>query len=209
MNSVWMIGGMLALFAMWMFDVDWRWLTAFGLAHLALCANTVVNARNQVENAFSSVNVMLQKRHDLIPNLVAAVQRYLEHEGDLLGRLTELRARATSGSLPPAEQAKVEREIGQGLRQVVATAESYPELKSSENFQQLQRALNEVEEQLSASRRTYNAAVKQYDDHRRMFPANVLARVLGYGPRPYFELSEPAAAQRPDVTAQFRSAGRG
>ena len=76
-------------------------------------------------------------------------------------------------------------------------------------LQQLQRALNEVEEQLSASRRAYNAAVKHYDDNRRMFPASVLALVLGYDARPYFEVSEPAATQRPDVAAQFRGAGRG
>ena len=209
MNSVWMIGGMLGLFALWMADVDARWIWAFGLALLAWSFNTVVNARNQVETALSSVSVMLQKRHDLVPNLVAAVQRYMEHESDVLDRVTSLRSRAASGTLPLAEQAKVEDQLGQALRQVVATAEAYPELKASENFQQLQAALNETEEQLSAARRTYNAAVKAYEDHRRMFPASLLALVLQYGPRPYFELTEPAAAARPDVAAQFRGAARG
>lgn len=208
MNNFWLIGGMLGIFALWMLGLDARWLWAFGLALLALGFNTVVNARNQVETALSSVSVMLQKRHDLVPNLVATVQRYLEHEGDVLERVTSLRARATSGSLPAAEQAKVESELGAALRQVVVTAESYPELKASENFEQLQRSLNETEEQLSAARRAYNAAVKSYDDQRRMFPANLLAAILRYGPRPYFEVTEPAATARPDVAAQFRGAAR-
>jgi LemA protein len=208
MNSVWMIAGMLGLFALWMADVDSRWLWAFGLALLAWSLNTVVNARNQVENGLSSVSVMLQKRHDLVPNLVAAVQRYLEHESDVLDRVTSLRARATAGSLPIAEQAKLESELGAALRQVVATAEAYPDLKASESFQQLQRSLNETEEQLSAARRAYNAAVKHYEDNRRMLPASLLALILRYGPRPYFELTEPGAAARPDVAAQFRGAAR-
>jgi LemA protein len=188
--------------------VDERWLWAFGLALLAWSVNTVVNARNQVETALSSVSVMLQKRHDLVPNLVAAVQRYTEHETDVLERVTALRTRAAAGTASMTEQAKVESELGQALRQVVATAEAYPELKASDNFQQLQRSLNETEEQLSAARRAYNAAVKHYDDNRRMFPASLLALALRYEARPYFELTEPQAAARPDVAAQFRGAAR-
>jgi LemA protein len=207
MNSVWMIGGMFALFALWMAGVDERWLWAFGLALLAWSVNTVVNARNQVETALSSVSVMLQKRHDLVPNLVAAVQRYMEHESDVLDRVTALRARAAGATSVP-EQAQIESQLGAALRQVVATAEAYPELKASQGFQDLQRSLNETEEQLSAARRAYNAAVKHYEDNRRMFPAGLLALALRYGARPYFELTEPAAAARPDVAAQFRGAAR-
>jgi LemA protein len=208
MNSIWMIAGMFGLFAMWMAGIDPRWILACGLALVAWSFNTVISARNQLEKAFASISVMLQKRHDLIPNLVAAVQRYLEHESDVLERVTALRARATSPSVSPAEQAKVEGEIGQVLRQIVATAESYPELKASENFQQLQRSLNETEEQLSAARRAYNASVQHYDDHRRMFPANLIALVLGYDQHPYFEIKDASVAERPDVAAQFRASGR-
>jgi LemA protein len=203
-----MISGMFGLFAMWMAGIDPRWILACGLALLAWSFNTVISARNQLEKAFASVSVMLQKRHDLIPNLVAAVQRYLEHESDVLEKVTALRARATSPSVSREEQAKVEGEIGQVLRQIVATAEGYPELKASENFQQLQRSLNETEEQLSAARRAYNAAVQHYDDHRRMFPANLIALALGYHAHPYFEIKDASVAERPDVAAQFRASGR-
>jgi LemA protein len=207
MNTIWIIGGALFLFALWMFDVDGRWIGAGSVALLAWTFNSLVSAKNQADTAFASVGVMLQKRHDLIPNLVAAVQRYVEHESQVLEDVTRLRALATSGRLPAEKLAEVEGQIGRALAQLVATAESYPELKASENFQQLQRALNEAEEQLSAARRTYNAAVKHFNDGVQMFPTNLLARLAGYAARPYFEVPSEATA-RPDVGAQFRAAAR-
>lgn len=208
MNTIWIIGGMLGIFAGWMLGVDGRWLWAAGLALLAFAFNSVVSASNLADTAFSSVGVQLQKRHDLIPNLVAAVERYLEHESSVLERVTALRAQAVSGRLSPPEQARVENQITEALRQLVATAESYPELKANEGFQQLQRSLNEVEEQIAASRRTYNDAAKHLNDATRMFPTNLLARAFGYGEREYFEVTETASA-RPDVAARFRESRRG
>lgn len=207
MHTVWIIGGMLGLFAGWMVGVDARWLWAGGFALLALSFNTIVSARNHVDTTLSSVGVALQKRHDLIPNLVAAVQRYMEHESSVLEEVIRLRAQATSGRLTTSEQAKVEGQIGDVLRQIIATAEGYPELKASESFQQLQRALNEVEEQLSASRRTYNDSVKHFNDCIRMFPTNLIALGMGLRERSYFEVSQAASA-RPDVAAQFRAGPR-
>jgi LemA protein len=207
-NTIWMIAGLLLLFALWMADLDPRWLWAYGLTLLALCVNTVIATRNQLEKAYASICVMLQKRHDLIPNLVATVERYLEHESDVLDRVTALRARATASSVSPGEQVKVEGEIGKVLHQIVVTAEGYPELKASEGFQQLQRSLNETEEQLAAARRAYNAAVKQYQDHRRMFPASLLALALRYGERPYFEVSDPRVTERPEVPSRLRATDR-
>jgi len=202
MHSIWIIGGALALFALWMFEVDGRWIAAGTVAWLGLAFNSVIHARNAAETALSSVGVMLKKRFDLIPSLVDAVQRYVEHESELLAEVVRLRARAES--LPPEQAAALDGQIGQAVSRILATAESYPELKASENFQQLQRALNEVEEQISAARRTYNMAAKLYNDAVRMFPTNLLAAVLRYRERPYFEV--PAGHDAPpDVMARFRS----
>jgi len=205
MHSIWIIGGALALFALWMFEVDGRWIAAGTVAWLGLAFNSVIHARNAAETALSSVGVMLKKRFDLIPSLVDAVQRYVEHESELLAEVVRLRARAES--LPPEQAAALDGQIGQAVSRILATAESYPELKASENFQQLQRALNEVEEQISAARRTYNMAAKLYNDAVRMFPTNLLAAVLRYRERPYFEV--PAGHDAPpDVMARFRSRQR-
>jgi LemA protein len=190
MHSVWIIGGALLLFALWMYDVDWRWIAAGSVALLAGAFNSIVSARNQAEKAFASID---------------AVQRYLEHESELLGEVTRLRASAGASRGSPAEAAALDAETGRVLSKLVATAVAYPDLKASENFQQLQRALNEVEEQLSAARRAYNAAVQHYNDSLRMVPTSWLARLAGFRERPYFEIPE-GQQQRPDVGARFRAA---
>jgi LemA protein len=202
MHSIWIIGGALGLFALWMLEVDGRWLAAGTVAWLGLAFNSVVHAKNMAETALSSVGVMLKKRFDLIPSLVDTVQRYAEHESDLLAEVVRLRAQGAG--LPPEQAAALDGQMSAALSRLLATAESYPELKASENFQQLQRALNEVEEQISAARRTYNMAAKQYNDSVRMFPTNLLAALLGYRERSYFEV--PAGQEAPvDVMARFRS----
>lgn len=202
MHSIWLIAGALALFALWMLEVDGRWLAAGAVAWLGLAFNSVIHARNAAETALASVGVMLKKRFDLIPNLVDTVQRYVEHEADLLAELVRLRAQAVQ--LPPEQAAAVDGQIGPAVSRILATAESHPELEASETFQQLQRSLNEVEEQISAARRSYNMAVKGYNDVVRMFPTNLLALVLGYRERPYFEVPAGHDA-RPEVMARFRA----
>jgi len=207
MHSIWLIGGALGLFALWMADVDPRWLGAGAVAWIGLAFNSIVHAKNQADNALSSVAVMCKKRWDLIPSLIDSVQRYVEHESNVLEEVVRLRAQATSRELPPAEAAKLDGAIGRAIGQLLVTAEAYPELKASDNFQQLQRALNEVEEQISASRRSYNAAAKSYNDAVRMFPTNLLAALLGHRERTYFEA--PASEQAPvDVMARFRAGER-
>ena len=204
MHSIWILGGALGIFAMWMFDVDPRWIGAFGVAWLGLAFNSIIHARNQAATALSSVGVMLKKRWDLIPNLVDAVQRYVEHESNVLEQVVALRARATARELPPAEAAALDTQLGRAVGQLLVTAEAYPELKASDNFQQLQRALNEVEEQISAARRGYNAAAKTYNDAVTMFPTNLLAAMLGYRERDYF--ATPAGEEaRPEVMERFRA----
>jgi LemA protein len=203
-NSIWLIGGALFLFGLWMVEVDGRWIAAGTLAWLALAFNSVVSARNQVDKAFASIDAMLKKRFDLIPNLVDSVHGYLEHESQVLADVTKLRSAAASGT-PSAERAvALDAQSQQLLSKLVATAEAYPELKASDNFQQLQRALNEVEEQISAARRTYNAAVQHYNDSLQMVPTRWLAKWAGFAERPYFEIPEGETAA-PDVGARLRS----
>ncbi len=207
MPAVWIIGGALGLFALYMLDVDPRWIGAGGVALIGLAFNAIISARNQAENALSSIGVMLKKRADLIPSLVDSVQRYVEHESTVLEEVVRLRGRASSPNLPPEQAAKIDEQMSRAVAQVLATAEAYPELKASENFQQLQRALNEAEEQISAARRTYNAAAKDYNDAVRMFPTNLLAALLGYQERAFLD-TPASAATPPDVMARFRSSER-
>ena len=207
MHSVWIIGGALGLFAMYMFGVDPRWIGAGAVALVGLAFNAIVSARNQAESSLSSIGVMMKKRADLIPALVDSVQRYVEHESDVLQEIVGLRSRAASPNMPPEQAARLDEQISRAVANVLATAEAYPELKASENFQQLQRALNEAEEQISAARRSYNAAAKDYNDAVRMFPTNALAALLGYKERAFLET--PASAATPvDVMARFRSSER-
>jgi len=204
MHSVWIIGGAFGLFAMWMLDVDPRWIGASAVAWLGLTFNSIVSVKNQAENALSSVSVMLKKRFDLIPSLVDTVQRYMEHESSVLEEIVRLRAQAGARGVTPEQAHALDGQLARAMSQVVATAESYPELKASESFQQLQRALNEVEEQISAARRSYNAAAKNYNDAVQMFPTNLFAALLSYQPRAYFEAPKGHDAS-PDVMARFRS----
>jgi len=203
MSSVPIIGGCLAIFALWMWDVDGRWLAAFSAALVAYAFNSMVNMHTTAQNAFSTIEVMLKKRYDLIPGLIDAVQRYIEHESGLLEEVTRLRARAVAPDLSTGEAAAIDQRMSSVLPQVMATAEAYPELKSSENFRQLQASLNEVEEQISAARRSFNMSVKHYNDAVRMLPTNLLARILRYEPMPYFDMPDHQGEPH-DVMARFR-----
>jgi LemA protein len=158
--------------------------------------NGLIGRRNRVDQAYASVDVMLKKRYDLIPNLVASVEQYMTHERELLSELTELRTRAVTGDLGPAQRIETDNAINGVLSRVIVSAEAYPDLKANQNFLQLQASLNEVEEQLSASRRAYNAAVTDYNSAIQMIPGNLLAGPMGFQPRPLFEA---AVAERRNV----------
>ena len=181
-----------------------------GIAIVALAAvgfgmyNSLVGRRNAVDNAFAGIEAQLKKRYDLIPNLVAAVRQYLQHEAGVLSELTALRAKATAGGLTPDEQVELNQRLGQSLRGIMVQVENYPQLRATENFQQLQRSLNEVEEQLSAARRAYNAAVTDYNNAVQMFPTNLLAGWLKFAPRRWFETPE-AERQNPNVKELFKA----
>lgn len=168
-----------------------------------LMYNSLVRKKNQVENAFAGIDTMLKKRYDLIPNLVAAVKKYMEHEAGTLTEITKLRAKATSGSLSSDETVDLNNRLGKALGGIMVAVENYPDLKASVNFQQLQRSLNEVEEQLSASRRSFNASVTDFNNSVEMFPTNIMAGIMGYQVRQLFEIVE-IERQTPDVTELFK-----
>ena len=151
--------------------------------------NTLVGKKNAVEKAFGSIDVMLKKRYDLIPNLVAAVKRYMQHEAGLLTEITELRSKAMSGTLSDNEKVNLNNKITKALGGIKVAVENYPDLKANQNFLQLQGSLNEVEEQLSAARRAYNASVTDYNNAVEMFPTNMIASMIGYQRKDIFEAS--------------------
>jgi len=152
--------------------------------------NTIVKHKNAIDNAFASVDVMLKKRHELIPNLVNAVKGYMNHEKNTLQEIVELRNSVGNKNLPTEQMLMIENAITQSLGKILVKVEDYPDLKASENFLQLQQALNEVEEQLSASRRFYNSAVTQYNNSIQIFPNNLMAPRFGFIKRAVFESKE-------------------
>ena len=157
---------------------------------LVVIYNGLVWKKNRVEKAFSSIDVYLKMRYDLIPNLVAAVKGYMEHEQEVIEKVTELRGRVAGGGLSTDEAVGVNNEIGKLLHGMMVVVENYPELKASENVQSLQRNLTEIEDRISAARRAYNAAVTDFNNAVEMFPSNVVAGMFGYRARRFFEAAD-------------------
>lgn len=174
------------------------------LLALVLMYNSLVAKRNQVDSVFSTVDVMLKKRYDLIPNLINTVKGYMTHERETLERLTELRVKALSSNSND-ERVAVENEMAGPLRQIMVAVENYPDLKANQNFLHLQSSLNEVEEQISAARRAYNAAVLAFNNAVDMFPTNLIAGMLGFTRRTFFEA---AAVDREPVRVDFSGGGK-
>ena len=159
------------------------------LAVVALVAialfNSIIGKKNRVEFAFASIDAQLKKRYDLIPNLVSSCEKYMGYEQQLLKDLTETRSKVLQGS--DDDKIALDGKLSSQLRSVFALAENYPDLKAAENFTLLERSLNEVEEQLAASRRAFNAAVTDYNNAVQMFPTSIAAAIMGCRTRAWFE----------------------
>jgi len=166
---------------------------------LVLIYNSLVSKRNQVENAFATVDVLLKKRYDLIPNLVATVKGYMEHERGVLTEVTDLRAKAVSPGISSDDKVDVDNQLTAALRRLMVSVENYPDLKASGNFMHLQTTLTEVEEQISAGRRAYNASVLEYNNAVEMFPTNILASAMSFRRKRFFEIAaeEKAVPEAP------------
>jgi LemA protein len=161
--------------------------------------NSLIAKKNQVTNVFGTIDALLKKRYDLLPKLISTVKAYMHHEKSLLTEITEMRAKAVSGRLSDDEQVDLDNKLSKMLGGIMVAVENYPDLKANQNFLQLQRAMNEIEEQISAARRAYNAAVTTYNNAVEMFPTNVAASMMRYKIKKVFEISEE---QREDVDAE-------
>ena len=157
---------------------------------IAMMYNGLINKKNQVDNSFGGMDAQLKKRYDLIPNLVSTIQSYMKHEAETLTQITELRAKAVSGDISDDEKIDLDNMITSKLGGIMVAVENYPDLKASENFNQLQRSLNEVEEQISASRRAYNATVTSYNNGVEMFPTNIMAGMMNMQIKKVFEIPD-------------------
>jgi LemA protein len=150
-------------------------------------SNKLVRRRNQADNAFAGVGAYLKKRYDLIPNLVAAAQEYMGHEKEVLTEVTALRSAAEKPNLTSEEQIALGNKMNGALRSFQVAVENYPQLKADTHIMQLQASLNEVEEQLSAARRTYNSAAMKYNNGVQLFPSNIIAGIAGFRPKSYLD----------------------
>ncbi|MHA4893662.1 LemA family protein [Pedobacter sp. PWIIR3] len=144
--------------------------------------NSLIGKKNQVTNAFSSIDVMLKKRFDLIPNLVETVKQYMQHESATLTKIVELRSQAGNLTLTTEQKIDLDKQLSTGVRSLMLSVESYPDLKANQNFINLQSTWTESEEQIAAARRTYNAAVTDYNNAIMMFPGSLVAGMLNYQP---------------------------
>lgn len=161
--------------------------------------NSLIAKKNQVANVFGTIDALLKKRYDLLPKLVSTVKAYMQHERSLLTEITQMRAKAVSGRLSDDEQVELDTQVSKALGGIMVAVENYPDLKANRNFLQLQRTMNELEEQISAARRAYNAAVTDYNNAVEMFPTNIVASMMGYKLKKVFEISRE---QREDVDAE-------
>ena len=187
----------------------WIWIGAVAVVVIFFYAtyNGFVNKEEGLKGAWADVETQYQRRADLIPNLVSTVKGYAAHETQTLNEVTEARARATSinlsaDDLTPERLAQFQRaqaEMRSALGRLIAVSESYPDLKANQNFLELQAQLEGTENRIAVARKDFNAAAQQYNVSVRRFPANLVARMFGFGQKPYFESAEGAAAA-PQVT---------
>jgi len=153
-----------------------------------LIYNSLIGKKNQVLNVFGTIDALLKKRYDLIPNLVSTVKGYMQHERTLLTQITEMRAKAMADRTSDDEKVELDSQVTKALGRMFVAVENYPDLKASDNFLHLQRTMAEVEEQISAARRAYNAAVTDYNNSVEMFPTNIVASMMNYRRRKFFEI---------------------
>ena len=166
--------------------------------------NGMVRGRNRVDEAWSGIDVQLKRRHDLIPNLVETVKGYAAHEKEVFEAVTQARANAMSaqagGAASAAQVAQAEGQLTGALGRLFAVAEAYPQLRATENFQQLQAELTNTEDQIAGARRIYNGNVQEYNTKIQTFPAAAFAGMFGFTKREFFEIDAPADREAPVVS---------
>ena len=178
-------------------------IVAFCVIAIISLYNRLVGLKNKVDYANGAVDAMFKQRYDLIPNLVAATKQYMEHERGLLENLVALRSQSQKSDLSDKDRASLNVELDKALRTFSVTVENYPNLKASDQFTMLQSSLNECEGQLAAARRTYNAAVMDYNNALEMFPTNIMASMMNYQKKEMIKALE-VEKQAPNVANLFK-----
>jgi LemA protein len=168
---------------------------------LIVTYNKLVRQRNQVDASWAQIDVQLKRRYDLIPNLVETVKGYAAHEKGTLDAVVQARANAVANSnADPATRADAENAVSQTLGRLFALAEAYPNLKANENFMALQSELANTEDKIAYSRQFYNSAVQTYNNATQTVPTNIIAGIMGFKPKSYFETAE---GERGPVQVRF------
>jgi LemA protein len=165
-----------------------------------LIRNSMIGSRNRVDESWSGIDVQLKRRHDLVPNLVETVKGYATHERETFEKVTQARANAMQAT-GPAQASQAEGLLNAALTDLRAVAEQYPDLRATENFQQLSRNLSELEDEIQASRRIYNSNVQAYNTKIQIFPNSMIASSGGFTAREFFEITD--AAEREPVQVSF------
>ena len=173
-------------------------IVLIGLIAFWFTYNRMVSRRNAVDNSWAQIEAALQRRHDLIPNLVESVKGYATHERETFERVTAARSGAVAATAPPG-QAAAEDALTAAVGRLIVVAEQYPELRATENFQRLQQQLSDTEDQIQITRRVYNDTVQTYNTLIQQFPASVVAGSFHFEPRQFFDAPKEAEAT-PEVT---------
>lgn len=183
MTALWIILGIVALIAIWLISTY----------------NNLVGLRNNRESAFANVDVQLQQRYDLIPNLVNTVKGYATHEKELLESVTRARSAAMNAT-GTNQKIEAENQLSAALQGLKVQLEAYPELKANQNFLQLQSELADIENKLAATRRFFNSTTKELNTSIQSFPANLVAGMFGFSTQPMFEVTDRATVSKaPEV----------
>lgn len=162
--------------------------------------NGLITLKNRVDEAWSDIDVQLKRRYDLIPNLVETVKGYATHERELFEKVTQARTQAM-GAQTPGQKAEAENILSGTLKSLFAVAENYPQLRAAENFLELQRELTDTEDKIQASRRFYNGNVRDFNIKLEVFPDMIVANMLAYKKREFFEIAN--AAEKEPVQVKF------
>jgi len=174
-------------------------IAVVAVLYIGLAYNKCVKLSNYVKEAFSTMDVYLKKRWDLIPNLIETVKGYAAHEKGILEEVTSLRNMNYS-NLTQEQKVDVNNRLSMGLSKLIAVAENYPDLKASESFVNLQRELSKVEEDIANSRKYYNGCVREYNTYIQIFPTVLIASIFNFKEQKLFEIDE---LQRENVKVSF------
>lgn len=164
-------------------------ILAVAVIGVILMYNSLITLRNRVDEAWSDIDVQLKRRYDLIPNLINTVKGYAAHEREVFEKVTEARTRAMNAG-STQEKAEAENMLSGTLKSLFAVSENYPDLKANQNFLELQRELTDTEDKIMASRRFYNGNVRDFNTKIQVFPTNLIAGILKFVTREFFEAEE-------------------